>query len=86
MGFTQDNGHGYWERTSAKNTAVVVRVDMYFMHKLSSHTWTQTRTQFQDALHHSNWGNWVRVGNEVRQGLKLMSRRQAEVTAEEKQR
>lgn len=43
-------------------------------------------TQFQDVLHHYNWGNWVRVGNGVRQGLKLMSQRQAEVTAREKQR
>lgn len=87
IGFTQDNGHGYWRRTSVKHSSRG-QTGMYFMHKLYSHACSllPANTQFQDVLHHSNWGNWVRVGNRVRQGLKLMSQRQAEVTAKEKQR
>lgn len=44
-----------------------------------------THTHRQDVLHHYNWGNWARVSNGVRQGLKLMSQKQADVTAKEKQ-
>lgn len=60
IGFTQDNGHGYWWRTFMKHSssvrgACVSYADFPYASFLLH---SGTDTKFEDVLHHFNLWNW----------------------------